>query len=228
MSKRVKAKNNPYSSALEFISSYSGKVNSIQSSLLYLDKPFFQNSIVNSIEGFQKQFSAFNDYKKMLPSIDHLDGLGHLADLTRSTTLALSSFKPPIIAGIAKAFTNQLETGGGPRIIEGALLSNSYFKGLPSTAIAGSLASLAKSNDIFTFGLQSSLVKATELNLLAERSLSSFDWSNLGLRIGVSHAERTSLQNSFSSFSNGFSSLLKTYEKESSIIEANPAFLKIP
>jgi hypothetical protein len=241
MSKRIKKskvasvqsvgdKGKSYLLAIDHISNYSSKINSIQSSLAQIGKPLFQPNILNAIAGFQKQFSAFNDFQNMLPKTNHLKGLGHLGELTRSTTLAFSSLsKSSAIETIAKTFAGGSNFDKQQQIIQGTLLSNSYFRSLQIPEITKSFETIARSHDFFTFGLQSSLVKATELNLFAEKSLSVLNWSNLGSRIGITKEEKTALEKSFFGFSTGFSNLLKTYEKdEGKIIATNPLFIKIP
>ena len=62
--KRVRAKlqlektpEDKYKTAIDFVSGYSNKINSIQNHLSYINNPTFQPSVINALTSFQKQFS---------------------------------------------------------------------------------------------------------------------------------------------------------------------------
>ncbi len=58
-----KASEDKYKTAIDFVSGYSNKINSIQSHLSLISKPTFQPSVINALTSFQKQFSLFKEYK---------------------------------------------------------------------------------------------------------------------------------------------------------------------
>lgn len=219
-----------YDNAIDYISNYSNKINSINSSLSFLDKIQYQNSIFSAIDGFQNQFSDFNKFETMLPRTDYLTGLGAMADITRSSTIGLSSLNNiDSISKITDVWTSNFDLEKQNRIFNSSLYSNSYFKGLEIPDLTGAIKNYAKTNELFSYGIQSSLIKATELNLFAEKSLSKFSWETIGDRIKIGAVEKTYIQNSFLDFSTDFSTLLKTYNPNNgSIITTNPELIKLP
>lgn len=219
-----------YDNAIDYISNYSNKINSINSSLSFLDKIQYQNSIFSAIDGFQNQFSDFNKFETMLPRTDYLTGLGAMADITRSSTIGLSSLNNiDSISKITDVWTANFDLEKQNRIFNSSLYSNSYFKGLEIPDLTGAIKNYAKTNELFSYGIQSSLIKATELNLFAEKSLSKFSWETVGDRIKIGAVEKTYIQNSFLDFSTDFSTLLKTYNpNKGSIITTNPELIKLP
>lgn len=223
-------KKGSYDKAIDYISNYSNKINSINSSLSFLDKIQYQNSIFSAIDGFQNQFSTFNKFEAMLPRTDYLHGLGAIADITRSSTLGLSALNNlNSISKITDVWASNFDLEKQNRIINSSLFSNSYFKGLDIPNLTGAIKAYEKGNDLFSYGIQSSLVKATELNLFAEKSLSKFKWDTIGDRIKIGALEKTNIQSSFLDFSTDFSSLLKTYNPDKgSIITTNPELIKLP
>ncbi len=144
-------------------------------------------------------------------------------------TLGLSDlYKPTAIEAISKSFST-LAPEVSKRIVQGTILSNSYFKGLQLGDLATSFATVADNQNIISFGVQSSLIKATELNLFAEKSLSAFKWSNVGNIINIDKSQKNLLQKSFLDFSTNYSKLLKVYENQTpKWLTSNPNFLKLP
>lgn len=219
-----------YDKAIEYISNYSNKINSINSNLSFLDKLQYQNSLFKSISGFQDQFSAFSKFETMLPSTKHLEGLGAIADIARSSTLGLSALSNfDSVSKITDVWSKSFGLEQQERLIKGSLLSSSYFKGFEIPDLTKTLESFGKTQDLFSYGIQSSLIKATELNLFAEKSLSNFNWQDLGSRISIGDLEKKTIQGSFTTFSDNYSALLKSYSpRKGSIIATNPQLIKLP
>lgn len=95
-----------YKTAIDFVSGYSNKINSIQNHLSYINNPTFQPSVINALTSFQKQFSVFKEYKSLLPTVDILQASSPFADITRNVTLGLSDLlKPRAIEAISKSFS---------------------------------------------------------------------------------------------------------------------------
>jgi hypothetical protein len=86
---------------------------------------------------------------------------------------------------------------------------------------------LGESN-LSAFSIQSSLAKATELSLYAEKSLASFLWTNIGSKIGLTDLAKTKISESFLGFSSGYADLLKSFSFDPrSFVELNPYLTKI-
>ncbi len=219
-----------YDQVIEYISNYSNKINSINSNLSFLDKLQYQNSLFKSISSFHDKFSAFSKFEKMLPSTKHLEGLGTIADITRNSTLGLSELSSfESVSKIIDVWAKNLEFVQKERLIKGSLLSSSYFKGIEIPDLTKTLESFDKIQDLFSYRIQSSLIKATELNLFAEKSLSSFNWQDLGSRISIGDIEKKTIQISFTTFLDNYSALLKSYSPDKgSIITTNPELIKLP
>jgi len=223
-------KSGSYDRAIEHISNYTNKINSINSSLSFLDKMQYQNSIFDAIDSFQNKISAFNNFEAMLPSVNYLNGLPGIAEITRNATLGLSALNNlDSVSKVTNALAANFDLEKQARIINSSLYSNSYFKGLNIPNLTNAIDALAKNQDLFSYGIQSSLIKATELNLFAEKSLSKLNWDNLGLKIRIGELDKTKIQTAFTNFSTGFSTLLKTYNPDKgSIITTNPELIKLP
>lgn len=219
-----------YDKVIEYISNYSNKINSINSSLSFLDKLQYQSSLFKSISGFQVQFSAFSKFQTMLPSTKHLEGLGAIADITRSSTLGLSALSSlESISKITDVWSKNFGQEQQEKLIKSSLLGSSYFKGIEIPDLTKTLESFGKTQDLFSYGIQSSLIKATELNLFAEKSLSNFNWQDLGSRISIGDLEKKIIQGAFTTFSDNYSTLLKSYSPDKgSIITTNPELIKLP
>lgn len=223
-------RSNSYDKAVDYISNYSNKINSINNSLSFLDKIQYQQSIFSAIDGFQSQFSKFNNFEVMLPKTDHLYSLGKIADITRSSTLGLSALSNlDTISKITDVWSTKFDLEKQNQILNSSLFSNSYFKGLEIPDLTRTINASARTQELFSYGIQSNLIKATELNLFAEKSLSKFDWDNVGNRIKIGIADKANIQQTFVDFSTNFSSLLKTYNSnKGSIITTNPELIKLP
>ena len=146
----------------------------------------------------------------MLPKTNNLKGLGHISNVTRTSTLALTLFSnPSAIKAMSKGIADSLNLNVRERIIQGSLLSNSYFKGSQIPELTKSLTRIAANEKLFSFGLQSGIIKATELNLFAEKKLSGLNWNTLGSRIGMDDDKKSLIQKTLFRFSKDYSKLFK-------------------
>src|SRR5205085_12231527 len=90
------------------------------------------------------------------------------------------------------------------------------------------LATIIGAQSLSALTLQSSIVKATEFSLFAEKSLYAVTTENLGSRIALTAEPKDYLTSSFLGLSNSYSTLLKSYESNPiSYAQISPSISRI-
>lgn len=218
-----------YKTAIDFLSSYIGKINSLTNQLNSLTAPSYQPSLLSAIEIMQNQLTKFNSLEAMLPKFDHYAAISSAFDLSRNATLAfagLSTLKT--VRDLASVVSANYQPWYNETIAKGSLLSSSAFAAFGIAKSYQSLLDTIGMQNLSAFSIQSSFAKATEFSLFAEKSLSTFAWADVGKRIGINDISKALISESFLGLSKDYSCLLKSFVAiPSSFIELSPSLTKL-
>jgi len=235
MNEEIGKKNNEkheveYRTAIDFLSGYNGKINSLSNQLNFLTAPSYQPTLLSAISGMQNQLSTFNTFEGMLPKFDKHAVISPALDLSRNATLAFSGLSTlDIVNNLASVISKNYTPWYDETIAKNSLFVGSgYSMGLEIAKSSHSLADLIGSQNLSAFSVQSCFAKATEFSLFAEKSLSTFAWADIGSRIGLNDISKNQISESFLGLSTDYSGLLKSFgANPSSFIEISPSLTKL-
>lgn len=218
---------NTYDSAIDYITGINGRMDSISNQLSFLTNSDYQPSFLSAITGMQTQLSEISKISTYLPNLSSFSYTSEILELSRSATNSLSDLTNSMsaIQDFGKAMSDSQswyneQFSNTSSIISGAMTSIEILK-------ASRNLGLLNTDYLSSIAINSSIAKATELSLFAEKSLSHFDYKSIGNLIGISEESRTDLTTSFTNFSNGYSSLLSSFNTDpKSYIDLNPTFIK--
>jgi hypothetical protein len=223
----VQSKN--YLTAIDYISTQSGKLNAVTNQINFLTSPAYQQSILTAVAGVQSHLSAFSTIQSYLPKVDHLGAVSPMMDLSRQATLAISGMtSPSIITGLATSVAKNYQPWYEANIAKSSILSATAYSTLNLVDTSKNLATIIGTQNLSALSLQSSIVKATEFSLFAEKSLYAVTTQNIGSRLALTTEPKTYLTSSFLELSDSYSTLLKSYESNPiSYTEISPVISRI-
>lgn len=173
----------------------------------------YQPSILTAVTGVQSHLSAFSSIKSYLPKVDHLVSVSPLMDLSRQATIAISGLTTPsIMTGLAASVATNYQPWYDANIAKSSILSATAYSTLNLVDTSKNLATIIGTQNLSALSIQSSIVKATEFSLFAEKSLYAITTENLGSRIALATEPKNYLTSSFLGLSDSYSTLLKSFE----------------
>ena len=218
-----------YSTAIDYISAQSGKLNAVTNQINFLTSAAYQPSILTAVKGIQNHLSAFSTIQSYLPMVEHLKSLSPMLDLSRQATLAISGLTTPsIMTGLAASLGTNYQPWYEANIAKSSLLSATAYSTLNIGISSKNLATIIGIQNLSALSLQSSIVKATEFSLFAEKSLYTITIENLGSRIALGTDPKNYLTSSFLGLSDSYSTLLKSFESNPfSYTQISPSISRI-
>jgi hypothetical protein len=221
--KEIKQKG--YTPATNYLTSYNANIRGVSEQLSAIGSSLYQPTILNAMGDMRSQLLHFNSFKSLLPDFVKLSPV---MESSRNAMLALTGLTNyDTITELSSSYKKLLpswynESIANPVHFRAPGYSKSFYNA------ENNIAKLVGENNLFAFTLQSSLAKATELSLYAEKSLSSFAWSEFGTRIGLSGVLKDNISKSFIDASLSYESLLKSFDDDpKSFIEIHPAISKL-
>lgn len=218
-----------YLSAIDYISTQTGKLSAVSNQINFLTSPIYQPSIMTAVASLQNHLSGFNSIKTLLPSVDHVTAVSQIMNLSRQATLTISGLTTPsVIKGLAASVGANYQTWYEENIAKASILSAKAYSTLNPIDTGQNLASIIGIETLSALSLQSSLVKATEFSLFAEKSLLAVNAQNFGSRLALGAEPKNHLTTSFLELSISYSTLLKSYESNPfSYTQINPSISRI-
>lgn len=202
-----------YLTAIDYITAQSGKLNAVTNQINFLTSAAYQPSILTAVTGVQSHLSAFSSIKSYLPKVDHLVSVSPLMDLSRQATIAISGLTTPsIMTGLAASVATNYQPWYDANIAKSSILSATAYSTLNLVDTSKNLATIIGTQNLSALSIQSSIVKATEFSLFAEKSLYAITTENLGSRIALATEPKNYLTSSFLGLSDSYSTLLKSFE----------------
>lgn len=202
-----------YLTAIDYITAQSGKLNAVTNQINFLTSAAYQPSILTAVTGVQSHLSAFSSIKSYLPKVDHLVSVSPLMDLSRQATIAISGLTTPsIMTGLAASVATYYQPWYDANIAKSSILSATAYSTLNLVDTSKNLATIIGTQNLSALSIQSSIVKATEFSLFAEKSLYAITTENLGSRIALATEPKNYLTSSFLGLSDSYSTLLKSFE----------------
>jgi hypothetical protein len=178
-----------------------------------LTSPAYQPSILTAVTGVQNHLSAFSTIQSYLPKVDHLVSVSPLMDLSRQATIAISGLTTPsVMSGLAASVATNYQPWYDANIAKSSILSATAYSTLNLVDTSKNLATIIGTQNLSALSIQSSIVKATEFSLFAEKSLYAITTENLGSRITLAAEPKNYLTSSFLGLSDSYSTLLKSFE----------------
>lgn len=218
-----------YLTAIDYISAQSGKLNAVTNQINFLTSAAYQPSILTAVTGVQNHLSAFSTVQSYLPKIDHLASVSQMMDLSRQATLAISGLTTPsVMTGLAASVSTNYQPWYEANIAKSSILSATAYSTLNLGDTSKNLATIIGTQNLSALSLQSSIVKATEFSLFAEKSLYAVTTENLGSRITLATEPKNYLTSSFLGLSDSYSTLLKSFESNPlSYTQISPSISRI-
>lgn len=218
-----------YFTAIDYITAQSGKLNTVTNQINILTSPTYQPSILTAVSGVQSHLSTFSTIQSYLPKVDHLVSVSHLMDLSRQATLAISGLTTPsILTGLAASVATNYQPWYDTNIAKSSILSETAYSTFNLVDKGKNLATIIGTKNLSALSIQSSIVKATEFSLFAEKSLYGITIENIGSRITLATEPKNYLTSSFLELSESYSTLLKSFESNPlSYIEISPTISRI-
>lgn len=218
-----------YLSAIDYVSGQSSILNSVTDQINLLTSPAYQPSILAAVTSVQSHLAAFSTVQSFLPNVDHLTAVTSFVDSSRQATLAISGLTiPSVMSELAAAVATDYKPWYEANIAKSSILSATAYSTLNIGETSKNLASIIGTQSLSALALQSSIVKATEFSLLAEKSLFAVTSLNLGSKIALDINSKSHLTSTFLGLSDSYSTLLKSYESNPlSYAQISPAISKI-
>jgi hypothetical protein len=218
-----------YLTAIDYITAQSGKLNAVTNQINFLTRPAYQPSILTAVTGVQNHLSAFSTIQSYLPKVDHLTAISPIIDMSRQATLAISGLTAPsVMTGLAASVANNYQPWYEANIAKSSFLSAKAYSTLNLVDTSKNLATIIGIQNLSALTLQSSIVKATEFSLFAEKSLYAVTPQNLGSRITLATDPKNYLTSSFLGLSDSYSTLLKSFESNPlSYTQISPSISRI-
>lgn len=218
-----------YFTAIDYITAQSGKLNTVTNQINILTSPTYQPSILTAVSGVQSHLSTFSTIQSYLPKVDHLVSVSHLMDLSRQATIAISGLTTPsILTGLAASVATNYQPWYDTNIAKSSILSATAYSTFNLVDKGKNLATIIGTQNLSALSIQSSIVKATEFSLFAEKSLYGITIENIGSRITLATEPKNYLTSSFLELSESYSTLLKSFESNPlSYIEISPTISRI-
>lgn len=218
-----------YQRAADYLTGYNANINLLSNQLSFHNSPIYQPTLLSAFSGIQNQLSAFNSFENLLPNIDHLFPKSHVLDISRQATLAYSGLSNlETINDLTSIVSHKLPDWYNETILKNSFLIPQDYSSVDIFKTSQTLSEILGESNLSAFSIQSSLAKATEYSLYAEKSLSSFPWTDIGNKIGLTDTAKDSISDSFLGFSTDYSDLLKSFgSNPKSFAELSPALSKI-
>jgi hypothetical protein len=218
-----------YLTAIDYITAQTGKLNAVTNQINFLTSPSYQPSIMKAVIGVKNQLSGFNTIHNMLPNVDHLVSVSPMIDLSRQATIAISGLSnPSVMKGLASSLGTNYQPWYEANIAKSSILSSSAYSTLNLIDTSKNLATIIGTQNLSSLSLQSSIVKATEFSLFAEKSLYTVTTENLGSRISIGLVPKNYLTSKFIGLSDSYSTLLKSFESNPlSYTQISPSISRI-
>lgn len=217
-----------YLTAIDFISAQSKKLNAVTNQINCLGSTVYQPSILTNASDLKNQVSALSAIQSYLPKIDHLISVSPIIEKSRQASLAISGlFTPSAITEFVTSVATNPQSWYKETITP-SILSASGNSTLKWAETGINLAELTGYQALSTLAIQSSIAKATEYSIFAEKSLCTITSHNLGSRLGLTGEPKEYLASTFLGFSDGYSTLLKSFgDNPNSYARINPSISKI-
>lgn len=218
-----------YLTAIDYITAQLGKLSAVTNQINFLTSPAYQPSILTAVTGVQSHLSAFSTIQSFLPKVDHLATVSPLLDLSRQATLAISGLTAPsVMSGLAASVASNYQPWYETNIAKSSILSAPNYSSLNLVDTSKNLATIIGFQNLSALSIQSSIVKATEYSLFAEKSLFAITTENLGSRITLATEPKGYLTSSFIGLTDSYSALLKSFENNPlSYTQINPSISRI-
>ena len=218
-----------YLAAIDYISAQSEKLSAVTNQINSLTSAAYQPSISPVISGIQNYLSDFSAIQTYLPKVDHLISVSPMLDISRRATLAISNLTTPsVMTGLVASITTNYQPWYEANIERPSILSPTAYSTSNLVETSKSLATVIGVEKLSTLSLQSSILKATEFSLFAEKSLHSVTTENLGSRITLASESKDYLTSSFIGLSDSYSTLLESFENHPlSYTQINPSISRI-
>lgn len=218
-----------YLSAIDFLTGQTGKLNAVTNQINFLTSPAYQPSILKAITGVQSHLNTFNTIQSFLPKIDHLYSTSPILDLSRQATLAISGLSTPsVLNGLATSVALNYKPWYEEGIAKASILSEKAYSTLNILDTSKNLAAILGTQSLSALTLQSSIMKATEFSLFAEKSLYTVTPNNFASKLSIGLDAKNYLSSSFLNLSSSYSTLLKSYENNpNSYTQLIPSLSKI-
>ncbi|MFA5970775.1 MAG: hypothetical protein WC780_00380 [Lentimicrobiaceae bacterium] len=220
---------NNYEKAANYLSSYNSNINSLANQLRFVEVPNYQNKILSAFSGIQSQLSTFSSFNNLLPNLDHLKYSSHALDISRDAILAYSKLSTlDTISNLTSVVSKRLPDWYNQTFLKSPFLNEFDSQSGKYLSSSQAITEMLGAKNLSAFSVQSALAKATEYSLYTEKSLSSFPWQNLGLKIGLTATSKAILGNSFLGFSDDYDKLLKSFSSDpKSFAELSPSITRI-
>jgi hypothetical protein len=202
-----------YLTAIDYLTAQSGKLHAVTNQINFLTSPEYQPSILTAVAGVQNHLSAFSTIQSFLPNVDHLVATSPIIEMSRQATLAISGLTmPSVMTELAASVVTNYQPWYEANIAKSSILSAIAYSTLNLIDTSNNLATIIGSQSLSALALQSSIVKATEFSLFAEKSLYAVTTENLGSRIALTSEPKDYLTSSFLGLSDSYSTLLKSFQ----------------
>jgi hypothetical protein len=172
-----------------------------------------QPNLITAVGSVQKQFNTFNSIQGYLPDLAHLTTASPIIGYAREAIFAITELsRPSTLAGLATSVENNLSPWYSENIAGSSFISRSSYELEGVLETSKYVGSILGQHSLSALSVQSGIVKATEYSLYAEKSVFPVTNANIGGKIYLENETRGYLASSFIDLSQGYSSLIKSYE----------------
>lgn len=214
-----------YENSLTGISAINRQIDLFSSKVNLLSNSLSTDYIVG---GMAKINNSFDHIRFLATSLPQTAITSPALDSIRASSLSISKLiEPTNITGLSK--TVEIQNSWMKDFASKSLTVHDDYKDilgkiLPSPLLPSSAYNLSsgisKLHELKTidkglvnqFGVQANFAKVTELNLYAEKSLSSLNWNEIGLGMGLAKPYQTAISDGLLLTTNSYKDLFKTFE----------------
>lgn len=218
-----------YGTAIDYLNSYTGKLNSISNQINFLTRPSYQTNLLTAVTGIQSKLTAFSAITTCLPTANLLATTSPIFELSRQATVGMANLSKPLtVSGLATSVGANYKPWYDENIAKGTILSTAAYSSLNLANTSSIFATTIGARNLSAYSIQSGLVKSTELSMYAEKSLYTLTTANIGSRISLGVEPRNYLTTSFVDLSKSYTGLIKSFEANPlTYTQINPTLTKL-
>jgi hypothetical protein len=232
-------KEEEYLKPIKILSEFNYKVGILGAQISAINNDIYSPVLRSIADGLLNEFKSFSPVANLLPKLD-ASIHSSIATFTREANLAISNLTnaanvmnlASVISEKPLSWLNRVDsinslspdTGLTQSIAQSASAMATVVKSAKALEITNPI---IDQRMISILGIESNFSKLSATSILAESSLSSFKWNDLGNQIGIDQTARAKIDDSFTAFSKSYSELFKSIQVvPQSVIDFNPSIIR--
>ncbi|MFC2118955.1 hypothetical protein ACFLSY_09965 [Bacteroidota bacterium] len=201
-----------YKPSIDYVTGLNAQVATVNNQFLHLNEENKYGTFVADLKTTQEHLFGLDSVQAYLPNVKDYGINTEFHAIARESTNSLVSVNESLaINGAINTETNFLSTWYDKNKNNPEVISIDNNNWLSTKYATGIIEPHVEIGALSSYNLQASLVKATELNLYAEKSVIAVNDNNIGSLYGLDMDSKVSLGAAYTDFSKGYLDLNKSF-----------------